>query len=821
MNKPSRRPKKNTFRNPSKHNRPNETDPSVLSFQGLLESAPDGILIVDSNGLIVLVNTQTEKLFGYRRNELLGKPVEILVPERFRERHVGHRVQYSSNPRTRPMGVCLNLTALHKDGSEFPVEISLSPLETDNGILITSVIRDVTSRRRVEEELLSTNRYLSAILSSTKEAIFTISMDRRIQTCNQAALDILGYQESEIIGQSTEKFYPSEEAFLEFGRRLNFALKENGYFSGEFELRRASGEIFPAEFMVNVLKKDGKEIGVVAVIRDITERRRAEEALRKSHQELENRVEERTAELSKAYANLKGQFADRLRAESLLRESEERFKAFMNNSTAVAWMKDDQGVYVYINKPFERRFKTRLADWCGKTDFELFPGEVADQLCENDRVVLASGKAMELVELVPTPDGAVHHWLAYKFPFKDHSGQRLVGGMAFDITEQVRAEEALREERDKAQNYLDVAGVMFVVIDADQKITLINKKGCEVLGYNEKEILGKNWFDTFIPERVRDQVKTTFAKLMAGEINPVEYYENPVLIRSGEERMIAWHNTVLRNESGQIYATLSSGEDITERLQLEQQVRQSEKLAAVGQLTAGLAHEIGTPLNVIMGRAEFMLRKMSPEDPLRQNLESIITQIERITKIVQQLLTFARPKPLQAGPVHLVSILEGVLSLFEYYIARQGITVTLDCVQNLPEILADRDQIQQVFFNIILNAIQAMPQGGSLIIRAWQTISRQQREDSVKDHYIKIEVADTGTGIAVDKLSKIFDPFFSTKEVGKGAGLGLTVSYGIIKRHGGWIDVRSRVGKGSVFTVYLPLPSLQPKSLDLGEKVHG
>jgi PAS domain S-box-containing protein len=821
MNKPDREYEKDVFYNRLKNNELQETSPSDSLILGILEAAPDAIVIVNGEGRILLVNTQTEKIFGYKRDELLFQPVEILLPDQFREGHVKHREHYVADPRMRPMGQGLNLAGRRKDGSEFPVEISLSPMKTKDGLFVISIIRDVTDRKQAEGELVKINQHLGAILSSTKEAIFTISMDAKIQTCNQAALEILGYRESEVIGQSTEKFYPSEESFIEFGKRLNPALKEDGYFSGEFELRRANGEIFPAEFMVNILKRSGEELGVVAVVRDITERKKVEEMLRRSHQELERRVEERTAELSKAYANLKEQFAERLQAESLLRESEERFKAFMNNSAAVAWMKDDQGRYAYINEPYERRFKTSLADWCGKTDFEFFPAEVAKQLQQNDRTVLATGKVMELIEQVPTPDGLIHHWLVYKFPFKDKSGQRLVGGMAFDITEQVRAKEALREERDRAQNYLDVAGVIFVVIDSDQRITLINKKGCELLEYEEEEILGKNWFDTFIPERMRDQVKAAFVKLMSGEIKPVEYYENPVLAKNGQERMIAWHNAVLRDERGQIYATLSSGEDITEKRLLEQQVRQAEKLSAVGQLTTGLAHEIGTPLNVILGRAEFMLRKMSAEDPLRHNLESIIAQIERITKIVQQLLSFSRPKPPQVEPVHLIPLLQGVLSFLEYHIQQQGISATLDCAQNLPEVLVDRDQVQQVFFNIILNAIQSMPQGGKLTIRVSQTIAREQREDPVRDQYLKIEVADTGTGIPSDKLSKIFDPFFSTKEVGKGSGLGLTVCYELVKSHEGWIDVKSQVGEGSIFTVYLPLRSLQTKGLNMEEKVHG
>ena len=142
-----------------------------------------------------------------------------------------------------------------------------------------------------------------------------------------------------------------------------------------------------------------------------------------------------------------------------------------------------------------------------------------------------------------------------------------------EIAEHKRAEEALQKERDKTQMYLDVAEVVLVVIDVDQKVSLINKKGCEILGYNEREIIGENWFETCIPERNRDKIKAVFEQLMAGEIEPVEYFENHVLTKSGEEKIIAWHNAVLKDEKGKITATLSSGEDITERKKIEEELR--------------------------------------------------------------------------------------------------------------------------------------------------------------------------------------------------------------------------------------------------------
>jgi signal transduction histidine kinase len=240
---------------------------------------------------------------------------------------------------------------------------------------------------------------------------------------------------------------------------------------------------------------------------------------------------------------------------------------------------------------------------------------------------------------------------------------------------------------------------------------------------------------------------------------------------------------------------------------LEEQVRQADKLAAVGQLTAGLAHEIGTPLSIIAGRAETMLRRMAPDDPQRVNLEGILRQIDRITKLVDQLCTFARIQPATRRPISLAPLVRDVWSLVEHQVRDQGVMVEVDCAEGLPAIVADPDQIQQVLLNLVLNAIQAMPEGGRLTIRAGRTVARLNREDPLRDGYLKIEVVDEGVGIAPENLPKVFDPFFTTKDVGKGTGLGLAISSRIAHNHGGWIRVKSQVGEGTTFSTYLPVAS--------------
>jgi signal transduction histidine kinase len=240
------------------------------------------------------------------------------------------------------------------------------------------------------------------------------------------------------------------------------------------------------------------------------------------------------------------------------------------------------------------------------------------------------------------------------------------------------------------------------------------------------------------------------------------------------------------------------------KLELERSLRQSEKLATIGQLASGLAHEIGTPLNIIAGRADLTMRKLGENEEAQKNLNIIVQQTERITKIIQQLLGFVRKKKPEQRPLNLGALLESALDFLDQQIQRQKVKVVKDLTDNLPAVTGDPDQLQQVFLNLVLNAIQSMPKGGELRLNAIpQWISKEGLEEGQRQ-YVEIRVEDTGTGMGKGVIENIFNPFFTTKEKEKGTGLGLTVSQGIIQDHDGWIEAESEVGKGSVFKVYLP-----------------
>jgi len=236
---------------------------------------------------------------------------------------------------------------------------------------------------------------------------------------------------------------------------------------------------------------------------------------------------------------------------------------------------------------------------------------------------------------------------------------------------------------------------------------------------------------------------------------------------------------------------------------LERNLRQSEKLATVGQLASGLAHEIGTPLNIIYGRADLIKRRVEDREGIQKNLDVILQQTERITKILQQLLGFVRKKKPEQKPLNVCMILETTLDLLDQQIHKQRVTVEKDLKENLPPVTGDPDQLQQVFLNLIINALQSMPNGGTLRLSASsKTISKEGLKDGQRQ-YMEICVEDTGAGMEREVIQNIFNPFFTTKDTG--TGLGLMVTQGIIQDHEGWIDVKSEVNKGSVFKVYFPL----------------
>lgn len=281
--------------------------------------------------------------------------------------------------------------------------------------------------------------------------------------------------------------------------------------------------------------------------------------MKRHRQMLEARVAERTAGLS---------------------EAQRRLKAILDAIPDPVWLKDADGIYLSCNQGFEWFFGAREAEIVGKTDYEFVSHEQAEFFREHDRKAMLAGKPSVNEEwLTFASDGIRRLFETIKTPMLDEDG-KIVGvlGIARDITKRAEAEHALLQSRQQTQQYLTVVGVMLIVLDTEGRVRLVNRKGCEMLDAAEADILGKDWFKTFLPERLRAELSEFFTQMMEGNAVPVEYLENAILTRGGEEREVAWHNVILRDESGKVSGVLASGEDITERKQAEKELGLAAKV---------------------------------------------------------------------------------------------------------------------------------------------------------------------------------------------------------------------------------------------------
>ncbi|MBC8521375.1 MAG: PAS domain-containing protein [Methanomicrobia archaeon] len=351
--------------------------------------------------------------------------------------------------------------------------------------------------------------------------------------------------------------------------------------------------------------------------------------------------------------------------------------------------------------------------------------------------------------------------------------------------------------KDFLNNILESMDEGVVTIDMDMRIKTFNKGAERITDFKEEEVKGLECYDIFRTnlchagcpcERIRETGKTTFD------------YEANILSKDNKVIPVSVIASPIKNSDGVIIGTMKVFRDISELANLQKQLIQSEKLASVGRLAAGVAHEISNPLTGVLTYNHFLLKKVGENDLVKEYSEKAVRETMRCRKIIRALLDFARQTEPEKELADINKIVKDTLALIENQASLQNIKIITELNEQLPMIMVDSNQIQEVFTNIILNALDAMPDGGLLTISDSLRIRR-----AVDGRFIEINFIDTGCGIPAENLDKLFDPFFTTKKVGEGTGLGLSVSYGIIEKHNGAIEVQSEVGKGSIFVVKLPV----------------
>ncbi len=369
-----------------------------------------------------------------------------------------------------------------------------------------------------------------------------------------------------------------------------------------------------------------------------------------------------------------------------------------------------------------------------------------------------------------------------------------------------RSQEALRRERDAAQKYLDVAGVAFVIVDEAGRVKLVNRRGCEILGRSESEVLGCDWIGTVVDPSDRARVASqTSAAARPGDVVALEY---SVLRPGGERRIVSWYVTALFDDQDRRTGLLASGVDITTQSQLEAQLRKAQRLEAIGRLAASIAHDFNNVLSVIKGKATLLRRRIPEEDPRLRYVQDILASTDRGALLTTDLLTFGRQQILRPEAMDLIEFLHRFESSLRG-IVRDDVDLSSALPDDPLPVTVEPSKLERVLMNLVTNAQDAMPHGGRIII----TASRATLDDAgaaeagveAPGIYAELSVIDEGSGIDAEAQAKLFEPFFTTKVPGKGTGLGLSISYAIMKQHHGTIRVASEPGKGSRFTLLLPL----------------
>ncbi|MBU1741201.1 MAG: PAS domain S-box protein, partial [Proteobacteria bacterium] len=383
-------------------------------------------------------------------------------------------------------------------------------------------------------------------------------------------------------------------------------------------------------------------------------------------------------------------------------------------------------------------------------------------------------------------------------------GQRTIMTL-FDVTERRQAEAALRESEARFRNLSENAPDLITTVDREGAFTYVNPAWSKLLGHRRREVIGR-YFTAFTRPEDRQEYVRAFKEVFQGK-ETISGYSGLLIHKDGTPRRFELSAAPNFDSDGNVTGVIVLGADTTEQSRLEEQLRHSQKMEAVGTLAGGVSHDLNNVLHAISGYAQLLLRQKDTTDPDYRHLELMNRSVERGAELVKQLLTFSRKVEAKMRPVDLNAEIQDVCRLLERTIPRM-INIETDLQADLRPVQADPAQIEQIIMNLGANARDAMPEGGTLLFRTENVLledhSTLTRLELDPGHYVKLTVRDDGHGMDRATLEKIFEPFFTTKGFAEGTGLGLSTVYGIVKNHGGHITCRSAVNRGAAFEIYLP-----------------
>lgn len=737
-----------------------------------LMSVGDAVVVTDAAGRVELLNPVAERLTGWAQKEASGRGLE----EIFRIVNEETR-QPVENPVARVkreglvVGLANHTVLVSRDGTERPIADSGAPIRDETGAVtgVVLVFRDQTEERAAAKALMEAHRMLRTILDTIPARVFWKDLNSRYLGCNvQFARDAGFDRPEQLIGKDDYQMGWAEQADLY--RSDDRWVMETGRSKVGYEEPQSTpsgGMIWLRTSKVPLLDEQGRVWGVLGTYEDITERKEMERALR---------------------------------------ESEHLFRTLAETtSTAIFIYRGEHNVYV-------NEAATRIS---GYSREEMTTMRFWDFVHPEDRdKVRDRGLRRQRGEDVPEryefrivrKDGSVR-WLDFTAGRIEWQGQPAGLGTAIDITERKEAE----AERTRLASAIEQAAEAVVVTDLEGTIQYVNPAFEQVTGYSRLEAVGRN--PRILKSGRQDEV---FYKNLWDTIARGETWSGRFVNRRKDGTLYTEEATIspVRDEKGAIVNYMAVKRDISEHLRLaeekakiEEQYLQAQKMESVGRLAGGVAHDFNNMLQAILGRAEIAMSRLGPSHPVRSDLEEIYRAAERSADLTRQLLAFARKQTVVPVVLDLNEKISGTLSILRRLLG-EDIEIVWAPQEDLWNVKVDPAQIDQVLANLAVNARDAISGPGQITIETANAVVDEaycrSHAEAAAGEYVVLTVSDTGQGMTPEVLEHIFEPFYTTKEVGKGTGLGLATVYGIVKQNGGFVNVYSEPDRGSSFKIYLP-----------------
>ncbi|OPY10772.1 MAG: Blue-light-activated protein [Syntrophus sp. PtaB.Bin138] len=729
-------------------------------YRFIMGNTADIIRILDLNQRCVYLSPSVFRIRGFTVEEASERTIDQdLTPESlqqvlsaFEEEMTLEATGTADPDRTRT----LELETFRKDGSLIWMEANFSFIRDTQGKLtgILVISRDISERKKAERALRKSEQALRTILDNTYDAIFIHDLEGRILEGNQRMLDLYEITKEQAIRSTIIDDFSCEGSSLAEQKERWDRVMKGETVTFEWKAKRPNdGSLFDVDIALNRIDLGSRPV-VLANVRDITRRKATETALR---------------------------------------ESEEKFRAVVENSRDTIMRFDRRHRLLYVNPNVKERTGISPENFIGKT---LEEAGAPEELCS--MMEQAAEQAFLSGEIGRTefqlPDGT---WLdSMLIPERDASGKvKAVISSSHDITAHKQNEALWRV-------LFQAAPLAIGVIDEDRILTRVNDHCVQTFGYRPEEMVGR---------------RTDFLYFSGDEYRAVgEALYSSSYYATKEVRM-------KRKDGGSIWVLLSRSylngrdasegsmvivQDITTRKALEEQLRQAQKMEAIGQLAGGVAHDFNNILQAILGYTNMVLFSMGHNDRNYGKLKEVEKAGERAAALTRQLLAFSRRQVLQLGPLDLNQVVDHLMKMLRRLIG-ENIELSIHPGHALWKVNADRSQIEQVLINLCVNARDAMPDGGRLSIETqnvWLDEDYCIHHDWAKPgRYVLLSITDSGCGMDGETQKKIFEPFFTTKEKSHGTGLGLATVYGVVRQHDGMIQVYSETGKGSRFNVYLPV----------------